>query len=154
MGDFKRFKVASVDKTREFADDHPFKSKSGKTYAISSMSAAAITSPSGRPISVFTRRSRSQGSRSMDEVDERIEASRQNTLGLFGASDQRRQAAFKSIEQYWDYNHPCGHCGRVWLRGSSVGLRKKCCQGGRMCVGLHMPISFKTDASSVGYWIF
>ena len=138
--ELKSFKIGSLATTREFIDVHPFQSLSGAVYTAPIMNQAMsssstnMASPSNRPMQVDdtsrpqVRPSRSQGSRSIDEVDEQIEASRQQIV----ANTQRRRAAFKSIEQYWDYNHPCGHCGRVWLRGSSVGLRKKCCQGGRM----------------------
>ena len=136
MGDSKRFKISSVANARKLIDDHPFAPKSGNLYVADitptralASSGGTFTSPSGRPMRYA---SQSRRNRTLDEMNERIESSRQNTLGLLGVRQQRRHAAFKSIEQYWDYEHPCGHCGRVWLGGSTAGLRMKCCQGGRM----------------------
>ena len=116
-------KIGSLAMTRKFISDHPLQSNSG------SSSSTNMASPSGIPMRVVDQ---SRRHRTVDEVEEQTEASRQHHIFTQSAGDHRRRAAFTSIEQYWDYNHPCGHCGRVWLRGSSVGLRKKCCQGGRM----------------------
>ena len=36
----------------------------------------------------------------------------------FKAYERRRYARFKPIRQQWDIDHPCGHCGKVWLKSS------------------------------------
>jgi hypothetical protein len=35
-----------------------------------------------------------------------------------------------SIAQKWDYDHPCSHCGCVWLESDLKGARRLCCQEG------------------------
>jgi hypothetical protein len=120
-------KMGALAKARQLIVDHPVQFKSGKIYIAVPIidrapEPAIVASPSSRPMRVGdTSRPQSQSrrNRTAEQMDEQIESSRQTTLGLLGAGHQRRQAAFKSIEQYWDYQHPCGHCGRVWLRGSS-----------------------------------
>ena len=119
--ELKSLKIGSLAMTRQFIGDHPLQSISG--------SSASMPSPSGRPMNVVDR---SRRNRTAEQMEEQIEASRQHHIITESAGHHRRQAAFKSIEQYWDYKHPCAHCGRVWLRDSSVGLRKKYCQGGRV----------------------
>ena len=152
----KRFKSNSIAESQEIIRRHVNARREISTALsaeiISSASSTLIISPSGRRMR-GSRPSEAQN-RTLDEMNERIESSRQNTLGLRSAGNQRRHAAFKSIEQYWDYQHPCGHCGRVWLGGSTAGLRMKCCQGGRMWDLTAMPIYFTFDATSFGYWIF
>ena len=44
--------------------------------------------------------------------------------------NRRHYAQFKPIRQQWDIDHPCKHCGKIWLKSSEAGLRKKCCQNG------------------------
>jgi hypothetical protein len=43
--------------------------------------------------------------------------------------DRRRRAVSVLIGK-WDYDHPCTHCGFIWLTTSSVGERKRCCREG------------------------
>ena len=38
-----------------------------------------------------------------------------------------------SIEQEWDYENPCKHCGYISLKSHTKAQRKKCCQNGRAC---------------------
>ena len=49
-----------------------------------------------------------------------------------GAS-QRQNRLFREVKQEWDIDHPCRHCGYIWLKSSEAGLRKKCCQNGILC---------------------
>ena len=124
MGDSKRYKIDSVAKTRKLTDDHPFVPKSGKIYAVpisrtgaSSSSAGTFLSPSGKPMRYA---SQSRRDRTAEQMDDQTEVSRQRHLLTDSAGQQRRHAAFKCIEQYWDYQNPCGHCGRVRLGGSHL----------------------------------
>jgi hypothetical protein len=43
---------------------------------------------------------------------------------------RRQYAQFHPIRQQWDIDHPCKDCGRIWLKSSEAGVRKKCCQNG------------------------
>ena len=43
---------------------------------------------------------------------------------------RREYARFQPIRQQWDIDHPCKDCGKIWLKSSEAGLRKKCCQNG------------------------
>ena len=43
---------------------------------------------------------------------------------------RREYARFKPIRQQWDIDSPCRFCGKLWLKSSEAGLRKKCCQNG------------------------
>jgi hypothetical protein len=38
----------------------------------------------------------------------------------------------KTVAQFWDYEHPCIHCGAEWLKSVTKKGRLKCCQGGRV----------------------
>jgi len=60
-------------------------------------------------------------------------ASREATLARQSADSRARRAAFKEVRQQWDHAKPCQYCKHVWLVSSSAGLRKKCCQGGKLC---------------------
>ena len=44
--------------------------------------------------------------------------------------ERRRYAQFKEIRQQWDIDHPCHHCGHIWLKSTDTGLRRKCCLNG------------------------
>ena len=110
MGDSKRFKTHSVAKIRQLLDDHPFQSTTGRICTAPFLGQTGVVplmmiSPSGRRMR-GSRPSQAQN-RTLDEMEEQIEASRQNTLGLRSAGDQRRHVAFKSIERYWDYQYQC-----------------------------------------------
>jgi hypothetical protein len=45
-------------------------------------------------------------------------------------ASQCRRSVFREVKQEWDIDHPCRHCGYIWLKSSEAGLRKKCCQNG------------------------
>ena len=112
MGDSKILKTDSVAIIRHLLDDHPFQSTTGRIYTAPILRQTGVVpvtmiSPSGRRMRE-SRQSQAQN-RTLDEMEEQTEASRQGLI----AGQQRRHAAFKSVEQYWDYQFPCGHCGRV-----------------------------------------
>jgi hypothetical protein len=41
----------------------------------------------------------------------------------------RRHGAYVNVSQEWDFEHPCPHCGHVYLKSSII--RKMCCLHGR-----------------------
>ena len=60
-------------------------------------------------------------------------ASRERELARDRTTSRARRTAFKEVRQQWDHAKPCQYCKHVWLVSSSAGLRKKCCQGGKLC---------------------
>ena len=39
---------------------------------------------------------------------------------------------FVSVRQQWDYDHPCSHCGCIYLVSNTKDQRKFCCQEGTL----------------------
>jgi hypothetical protein len=44
----------------------------------------------------------------------------------------KRQNKFVTVEQFWNYDQPCGHCGCIWLTTHTRLQMRKCCKGGKV----------------------
>ena len=42
-----------------------------------------------------------------------------------------QRSNFVPIAQDWDWDHKCDHCGKLWLKGTSKGTRRLCCNNGK-----------------------
>jgi hypothetical protein len=45
---------------------------------------------------------------------------------------KKRQNKFVTVEQFWNYDQPCGHCGCIWLTTHTRLQMRKCCKGGKV----------------------
>jgi hypothetical protein len=48
-------------------------------------------------------------------------------------------AAFTSVQQNWDFQHPCSHCGCIFLVSENPLFRVKCCRTGTLLVSTSFP---------------
>jgi hypothetical protein len=59
----------------------------------------------------------------------------------------QRRKLFVAVEQYWNYDQPCGHCGCIWLTTHTRLQMKKCCRGGKVFVDPVFPKLFRLPDS-------
>ena len=45
---------------------------------------------------------------------------------------RERGSHYAEIKQYWNYEHPCPHCGHLYLRSEGKSVRKQCCMEGKI----------------------
>ena len=41
--------------------------------------------------------------------------------------NNQNRSRFKEIRQWWDFDHPCSNCGKVWLENAPAGTRSLSC---------------------------
>jgi hypothetical protein len=49
---------------------------------------------------------------------------------------------FHAVQQTWDFEHPCIHCGCIYLVSESAQFRLKCCKDGTLLASTTFPHLF------------